>query len=202
MNVPLVLTVLNDGIWWFFCSLGGPLTMMGSAMMGGILLALIEGFGILLTRYTAQQFQNRKWTWSCFEGYILFSYHYFHQWITWLFGCGRCHRTPFCSSPQCFSIFQLTVSVFLSETYFLQRFPLLKTPVSYLQKMGVSSRGQGGSFSRERQNWCQLCTQWVWRQHRGNTRHSSRFRDDVEMDILVPIVPSRSCTFDHTSGVN
>ncbi|XP_026188551.1 mitochondrial import inner membrane translocase subunit Tim17-B isoform X1 [Mastacembelus armatus] len=36
----------------------GPLTMMGSAMMGGILLALIEGFGILLTRYTAQQFQN------------------------------------------------------------------------------------------------------------------------------------------------
>lgn len=34
--------------------------MMGSAMMGGILLALIEGFGILLTRYTAQQFQNRK----------------------------------------------------------------------------------------------------------------------------------------------
>lgn len=39
---------------------GGPLTMVGSAMMGGILLALIEGFGILLTRYTAQQFQNRK----------------------------------------------------------------------------------------------------------------------------------------------
>ncbi|KAM7405102.1 hypothetical protein PAMP_012387 [Pampus punctatissimus] len=36
----------------------GPLTMMGSAMMGGILLALIEGFGILLTRYTAQHFQN------------------------------------------------------------------------------------------------------------------------------------------------
>lgn len=33
--------------------------MVGSAMMGGILLALIEGFGILLTRYTAQQFQNR-----------------------------------------------------------------------------------------------------------------------------------------------
>ncbi|XP_041712358.1 mitochondrial import inner membrane translocase subunit Tim17-B isoform X2 [Coregonus clupeaformis] len=37
---------------------GGPLAMVGSAMMGGILLALIEGFGILLTRYTAQQFQN------------------------------------------------------------------------------------------------------------------------------------------------
>uniref|UniRef100_A0A8I3WKC1 Translocase of inner mitochondrial membrane 17B n=1 Tax=Callithrix jacchus TaxID=9483 RepID=A0A8I3WKC1_CALJA len=36
----------------------GPLAMMGSAMMGGILLALIEGVGILLTRYTAQQFRN------------------------------------------------------------------------------------------------------------------------------------------------
>ncbi|KAG5836457.1 hypothetical protein ANANG_G00254960 [Anguilla anguilla] len=39
-------------------SRSGPLAMMGSAMMGGILLALIEGVGILLTRYTAQQFQN------------------------------------------------------------------------------------------------------------------------------------------------
>ncbi|XP_043425662.1 mitochondrial import inner membrane translocase subunit Tim17-B isoform X2 [Panthera pardus] len=36
----------------------GPLAMVGSAMMGGILLALIEGVGILLTRYTAQQFRN------------------------------------------------------------------------------------------------------------------------------------------------
>lgn len=36
----------------------GPFAMVGSAMMGGILLALIEGFGILLTKYTAQQFQN------------------------------------------------------------------------------------------------------------------------------------------------
>lgn len=33
--------------------------MVGSAVMGGMLLALIEGLGILLTRYTAQQFQNR-----------------------------------------------------------------------------------------------------------------------------------------------
>lgn len=39
---------------------GGPLAMVGSAMMGGVLLALIEGIGILLTRYTAQQFQNRE----------------------------------------------------------------------------------------------------------------------------------------------
>lgn len=36
----------------------GPLAMAGSAMMGGILLALIEGVGILLTRYTAQQFHS------------------------------------------------------------------------------------------------------------------------------------------------
>lgn len=41
-----------------FCLSGGPLAMVGSAMMGGILLALIEGVGILLTRYTAQQFRN------------------------------------------------------------------------------------------------------------------------------------------------
>ncbi|XP_075691030.1 mitochondrial import inner membrane translocase subunit Tim17-B isoform X2 [Rhinoderma darwinii] len=40
-------------------SRSGPLAMVGSALMGGILLALIEGVGILLTRYTAQQFQNR-----------------------------------------------------------------------------------------------------------------------------------------------
>ncbi|XP_072423620.1 mitochondrial import inner membrane translocase subunit Tim17-B-like [Chiloscyllium punctatum] len=39
-------------------SRSGPLAMVGSAMMGGILLALIEGVGILLTKYTAQQFQN------------------------------------------------------------------------------------------------------------------------------------------------
>nr|DBA21324.1 TPA: hypothetical protein GDO54_017982 [Pyxicephalus adspersus] len=39
-------------------SRSGPLAMMGSALMGGILLALIEGVGILLTRYTATQFQN------------------------------------------------------------------------------------------------------------------------------------------------
>lgn len=52
--------------------------MVGSAMMGGILLALIEGVGILLTRYTAQQFRNgeylvklvrEKW-----EGLFLASY--------------------------------------------------------------------------------------------------------------------------------
>ncbi|KAJ8259256.1 hypothetical protein COCON_G00182680 [Conger conger] len=39
-------------------SRSGPLAMVGSAVMGGILLALIEGVGILITRYTAPQFQN------------------------------------------------------------------------------------------------------------------------------------------------
>lgn len=46
--------------------------MVGSAMMGGILLALIEGVGILLTRYTAQQFRNGEYlavsTWQCWSG--------------------------------------------------------------------------------------------------------------------------------------
>uniref|UniRef100_A0A8C5GC94 Translocase of inner mitochondrial membrane 17 homolog B (yeast) n=1 Tax=Gouania willdenowi TaxID=441366 RepID=A0A8C5GC94_GOUWI len=38
----------------------GPSFMMGSAVVGGILLALFEGGGILLNRYTAQQFKNRE----------------------------------------------------------------------------------------------------------------------------------------------
>uniref|UniRef100_A0A2K6M0A3 Mitochondrial import inner membrane translocase subunit TIM17 n=2 Tax=Rhinopithecus TaxID=542827 RepID=A0A2K6M0A3_RHIBE len=38
--------------------MGGPLAMVASVIMGDILLALIESVGILLTRYTAQQFQN------------------------------------------------------------------------------------------------------------------------------------------------
>ncbi|XP_015361940.2 mitochondrial import inner membrane translocase subunit Tim17-B isoform X2 [Marmota marmota marmota] len=36
----------------------GPLAMVGSAMMGGILLALVEGVSILLTRFTSRQFRN------------------------------------------------------------------------------------------------------------------------------------------------
>ncbi|KAM4699127.1 mitochondrial import inner membrane translocase subunit Tim17-A [Discoglossus pictus] len=36
----------------------GPVAMMGSAAMGGILLALIEGAGILLTRFASAQFPN------------------------------------------------------------------------------------------------------------------------------------------------
>lgn len=34
----------------------GPVAMVGSAAMGGILLALIEGAGILLTRFASSQF--------------------------------------------------------------------------------------------------------------------------------------------------
>ncbi|XP_061113529.1 mitochondrial import inner membrane translocase subunit Tim17-A-like [Conger conger] len=34
----------------------GPIAMVGSAAMGGILLALIEGAGILLTRFASSQF--------------------------------------------------------------------------------------------------------------------------------------------------
>ncbi|XP_034980004.1 mitochondrial import inner membrane translocase subunit Tim17-A [Zootoca vivipara] len=36
----------------------GPVAMVGSAAMGGILLALIEGAGILLTRFASTQFPN------------------------------------------------------------------------------------------------------------------------------------------------
>ncbi|MEE6493109.1 hypothetical protein FKM82_016740 [Ascaphus truei] len=36
----------------------GPIAMVGSAAMGGILLALIEGAGILLTRFASSQFPN------------------------------------------------------------------------------------------------------------------------------------------------
>uniref|UniRef100_A0A7N9I9X6 Mitochondrial import inner membrane translocase subunit TIM17 n=1 Tax=Macaca fascicularis TaxID=9541 RepID=A0A7N9I9X6_MACFA len=36
----------------------GPVAMVGSAAMGGILLALIEGAGILLTRFASAQFPN------------------------------------------------------------------------------------------------------------------------------------------------
>lgn len=35
----------------------GVPTMVGSAVMGGVLLALIEGIGILMTRMQAEQFQ-------------------------------------------------------------------------------------------------------------------------------------------------
>lgn len=36
----------------------GPVAMVGSAAMGGILLALIEGAGILLTRFASAQFPS------------------------------------------------------------------------------------------------------------------------------------------------
>ena len=43
-----------------FCA-DGPVAMLGSAAMGGILLALIEGAGILLTRFASSQFPTGEW---------------------------------------------------------------------------------------------------------------------------------------------
>lgn len=52
-------------LWWEgwiqnvdcgWCVADGPVAMVGSAAMGGILLALIEGAGILLTRFASSQF--------------------------------------------------------------------------------------------------------------------------------------------------
>lgn len=40
-----------------WCILGVP-AMAGSAIIGGVLLALIEGVGILFTRLSAEQFRN------------------------------------------------------------------------------------------------------------------------------------------------
>lgn len=39
----------------------GPVAMVGSAAMGGILLALIEGAGILLTRFASAQLPTGVW---------------------------------------------------------------------------------------------------------------------------------------------
>ena len=36
----------------------GPAAMAGSAVVGGVLLALIEGVGIMITRMTADQFNQ------------------------------------------------------------------------------------------------------------------------------------------------
>ena len=36
----------------------GVPAMVGSAVIGGVLLALIEGVGILITKYTAEQFNQ------------------------------------------------------------------------------------------------------------------------------------------------
>lgn len=41
----------------FFMYLAGPGAMARSAAVGGILLALIEGIGIMITRITAEQFK-------------------------------------------------------------------------------------------------------------------------------------------------
>ncbi|XP_033105566.1 mitochondrial import inner membrane translocase subunit Tim17-B-like [Anneissia japonica] len=36
---------------------GGAVAMTGSAIIGGVLLAMIEGIGILMTRFSAEQFR-------------------------------------------------------------------------------------------------------------------------------------------------
>ena len=37
--------------------------MAGSAIIGGVLLALIEGIGIVITRWSAEQFKPSKFHW-------------------------------------------------------------------------------------------------------------------------------------------
>ena len=41
----------------FYFFIGGPAAMAGSAVVGGLILALIEGCGILITRMTADNFR-------------------------------------------------------------------------------------------------------------------------------------------------
>lgn len=54
--------------WPFHCpSVDGPVAMVGSAAMGGILLALIEGAGILLTRFASSQFPTGEWSFTCWK---------------------------------------------------------------------------------------------------------------------------------------
>lgn len=63
LYIPIFYTWFNISLYLYYDYdfPGGPLAMVGSAVMGGVLLALIEGIGILLTRYTAHQFQNREY---------------------------------------------------------------------------------------------------------------------------------------------
>ncbi|XP_033164018.1 mitochondrial import inner membrane translocase subunit Tim17-A [Drosophila mauritiana] len=41
-------------------SRNGAAAMAGSAIIGGVLLSMIEGLGIFFTRFTAEQFRNRE----------------------------------------------------------------------------------------------------------------------------------------------
>ena len=43
---------------WCPCTSDGPAAMAGSAVIGGVLLALIEGVGIMMTKMTAEQFHQ------------------------------------------------------------------------------------------------------------------------------------------------
>lgn len=55
--------MLTESQWTldFDFSSDGPVAMVGSAAMGGILLALIEGAGILLTRFASAQLPTGVW---------------------------------------------------------------------------------------------------------------------------------------------
>lgn len=44
-------------VFFVFSNSGGVAAMAGSAVIGGMLLAMIEGVGILLTRFTSEQFK-------------------------------------------------------------------------------------------------------------------------------------------------
>ena len=49
--------------------------MAGSAIVGGILLALIEGVGILITRYTAPQFSQGFMKHAEYHFYFFYIYY-------------------------------------------------------------------------------------------------------------------------------
>lgn len=52
----------------------GVPAMVGSAVIGGVLLALIEGVGILITKYTADQFNQGKDCLGCIELVLRFQF--------------------------------------------------------------------------------------------------------------------------------
>lgn len=43
------------------CIVDGAMAMTGSALVGGVLLAVIEGVGILMNRFAAASMQNSKY---------------------------------------------------------------------------------------------------------------------------------------------
>lgn len=62
-NITLWIALSFKAVFLLMSS-DGPVAMVGSAAMGAILLALIEGAGILLTRFASAQFPNGKTSFS------------------------------------------------------------------------------------------------------------------------------------------